>query len=156
MDEALSYYTPRAPTSPFVDADFTGKVVEVFDGDTFAILHNGETRRIRLNGVICPEMNQQDGYKAKRFTSKLILGKKVGVEKYGADKYGRTVADVILQDGTNRNHALLKSGWAWWYRKHKSTQYLRELEASAKAAHKGLWATPDPMLPWGWRRMRKG
>jgi hypothetical protein len=34
------------------------------------------------------------------------------------DRYGRTIADVLLPDGTNVNHSLVKDGWCWWYRKY--------------------------------------
>ena len=36
----------------------------------------------------------------------------------GLDKYGRTIADVLLPDGTNVNRELVKEGWCWWYRKY--------------------------------------
>jgi endonuclease YncB( thermonuclease family) len=31
---------------------------------------------------------------------------------------GRTIADVLLPDGTFVNHTLVKDGWCWWYRKY--------------------------------------
>jgi hypothetical protein len=31
---------------------------------------------------------------------------------------GRTLADVLLLDGTNVNHTLVEDGWCWWYRKY--------------------------------------
>jgi endonuclease YncB( thermonuclease family) len=31
----------------------------------------------------------------------------VALEPFGKDKYGRTIADVLLPDGTNFNHALV-------------------------------------------------
>ena len=34
---------------------------------------------------------------------------------HGLDKYGRTLADVILPDGTNVNQELVKQGWCWCY-----------------------------------------
>ena len=35
-----------------------------------------------------------------------------------ADKYRRTIADVLLPDGTYVNHTLVKEGLCWWYRKY--------------------------------------
>ena len=46
------------------------------------------------------------------------MDKDVTVETFGKDKYGRMIADVLLPDGTNVNHALVKDGWCWWYRKY--------------------------------------
>jgi endonuclease YncB( thermonuclease family) len=46
-----------------------------------------------------------------------VFGKDVTLQTFGKDKYGRTIADVLLPDGTNVNHELVKDGWCWWYRK---------------------------------------
>jgi endonuclease YncB( thermonuclease family) len=37
--------------------------------------------------------------------------KDVTVQTYGHDKYKRTLADVLLPDGTNVNRTLVKNGW---------------------------------------------
>ena len=34
--------------------------------------------------------------------------KKVTIQTYGLDKYGRSLADVVLPDGTNVNRSLVK------------------------------------------------
>jgi len=46
---------------------FTGKVVEVTDGDTYQVKRaSGETVTVRLYGVDCPESSQSYRSKAKR------------------------------------------------------------------------------------------
>ena len=35
------------------------------------------------------------------------------LQTFGEDKYGRTIADVLLPDGTNVNHKSAKDGWCW-------------------------------------------
>jgi endonuclease YncB( thermonuclease family) len=40
-----------------------------------------------------------------------------------ARRLGPTLADVILPDGTNVNHTLVKDGWYWWYRKYASAHH---------------------------------
>ena len=50
------------------------------------------------------------GQKAKHAASALVFGKEVTLQTYGRDKYGRTIADVLLTDGTNVNHTLVKDG----------------------------------------------
>jgi micrococcal nuclease len=72
----------------------------------------------RLNGIGCPEKGQAYGTRAKRATSALVFGKHVTLHTYSKDKYGRTIAEVLLPDGTNVNHELVKDGWCWWYRKY--------------------------------------
>lgn len=97
---------------------FTGKVVSVLDGDTIEVLHNGKAQRIRLYGIDCPEKGQAFGTTAKQATSALVFALDVTLEIHGKDKYGRILADVLLADGANVNHALVKDGWCWWYRKY--------------------------------------
>ena len=82
--------------------------------------------------------------------------KEVTLQTHGYDKYGRTLADVLLPDGTNVNHTLVKDGWCWWYRKYAPGDTVLEgLENEAREARKGLWADPQPVPPWEWRQLRR-
>ena len=99
-------------------SDFAGPVVSVLDGDTLEVLHNRHPERIRLSGIDCPEKGQAFGNNAKHAASPLAFGKEVTLQTHGKDKYGRTLADVLLPDGTNANQALVKDGWCWWFRKY--------------------------------------
>jgi micrococcal nuclease len=132
------------------------RVVSVLDGQTIAVLHSNRTERIRLNGIDCPGKGQAHSKGAKHAASALVFGKEVTLETHGLDKYGRTVADVILPDGTNVNHELVKEGWCWWYRKYAPGNVaLEELEKEARDAKKGLWADPAPVPPWVYRKARR-
>ena len=134
-------------------ADFSGPVVRVLDGDTIEVLHNQRPERIRLSGIDCPEKGQAYGQKAKHAASSLVFGKEVTLQTHGKDKYGRTIADVLLLDGSNVNHALVKEGWCWWYRKYApGNTTLERLEAEARESRMGLWADPHPVPPWEWRK----
>jgi micrococcal nuclease len=71
-------------------------------------------------------------------------------------RYGRTLADVLLPDGTNVNHSLVKEGWCWWYRKYAPNDTdLQRLQTEARQARKGLWNDPAPIPPWIYRKMRQ-
>lgn len=72
----------------------------------------------------------------------------------GAKARGRILTDVLLPDGTHVNHALVKDGWCWWSRKYApgDTVVLEGLEKEAREAKKGLWADPQPVPPWEWRK----
>jgi micrococcal nuclease len=134
-------------------ADFTGSVVSILDGDTIEVLYNNRAERIRLSGIDCPEKGQAYGQKAKHAASGLAFGKEVTLQTQGLDKYGRTFADVLLPDGTNVNHELVKDGWCWWSRKYaQGDTVLEGLEKGARGSRKGLWADPQPVLPWEWRK----
>jgi len=93
--------------------DFTGPVVSVLDGDTLEVLHNQHPTRIRLSGIDCPVKGQAYGQKAKQAASELAYGKEATLQTHGKDKYGRTIANVMLSDGANVNHTLVRDGWCW-------------------------------------------
>ena len=135
---------------------FTGEVVSVLDGDTIEVLHNGKAQRVQLYGIDCPETGQPFGSNAKQATSAMVFAMNVTLEIHGKDKYGSILADVLLADGTNVNHALVKDGWCWRYRKHTPNDTaLEKLETEAIEAGRGLWADPQPVPPWEWRKKGK-
>jgi micrococcal nuclease len=131
--------------------EITGPVVSVLDGDTIEVLHNHRAERIRLNGIDCPEKGQAYGKRAKQATSELAFGKEVTLKTFGKDKYRRTIADVLLPDGSSVNHTLVKNDCWWWYRKYASGgAILEKLEKDARETKKGLWINPAPIPPWPW------
>ena len=103
------------------------------------VLHNQHSERIHLSGIDYSEKGQAYGQKAKQAASALVLGKKVTLRTHGKDKYGRTIADVLLHDGTNVNHTLIKEGWCWWYRKYAAQDAeLEKLDSETREAQRGL------------------
>jgi len=130
-----------------------GKVVSIADGDTLTVLAGTTQHKIRLHGIDCPERKQPFGARAKELTGALAFGKIVSVEVVDRDRYGRSVGIVTLPDGTIVNHALLKAGLAWWYRKYApNDKTLAKLEATAKKSRIGLWSDASATAPWDWRR----
>lgn len=90
-------------------------------------------RKFRLSGIDYPEKGQAYGKRAKQAASELVFGKEVTLQTFGKDKYGRTIADVLLPDGTNVNHELVKDGWCWWYQKYApGSTTLERLEVEAR------------------------
>jgi hypothetical protein len=80
-----------------LDADFQATVIHIIDGDTLTVLNEvKEQKRIRLNGIDCPEAGQAYGNKAKEFTKDLVAGKMVTVQAFEQDKYGRTINERTL------------------------------------------------------------
>ncbi len=131
---------------------FHGQVVRVVDGDTIVVLNtNNQQVKIRLEGIDCPESNQDFGAKAKKYTSDLCFGKQVRVVESGNDRYGRTLAFVYVND-ICVNEELLKAGLAWHYKKYNQAEYLAQLEWNAKKRKLGLWSFNNPIAPWEFRR----
>jgi endonuclease YncB( thermonuclease family) len=133
-------------------AEFRGRVVGVTDGDTLTVLHDGRAEKIRLHGIDAPEHGQPFSQRAKEATVTLAMSQVVTVQIRTRDRYGRTVADVRLPGGRFLNEALVRAGYAWWFRRYSSDPRLAAAEAEARAARTGLWADPLPVPPWEWRR----
>jgi micrococcal nuclease len=56
----------------------------------------------------------------------------------------------------NLNQELVKQGWCWWYRKYAPGDTVLEgLENKAREARKGVWADPQPVPPWQWRKRKE-
>jgi micrococcal nuclease len=136
-------------------AEFSAPVIGISDGDTIKVLQDGVSKRIRLWGIDCPEMKQAFGTRAKQFTGDLAFGKTVTLRVHDVDRYGRQVAEIILPDGRNLNHEIVRAGFAWWYRQYaRHDAELERLEAEAEAAKRGLRADKEPMPPWEFRRSK--
>ena len=141
---------------PTPEFGLTGRVVRVADGDTISRLDKNNTQyKIRLHGIDTPERDQAYGKAAWDALSDLVAGRTVGIVVLGKDTYGRTDGTVYLDDA-NINLAMVAGGHAWWYRYYAPNNRLLEVtEQQARDAGKGLWANPDPMPPWDWRRQQR-
>ena len=143
---------------PLHAQSITGKVISVADGDTITILNSHKQQtKIRFYGIDTPEKDQAFGKKAKQFTASLTAGKQAKVKVYDTDRYGRSVG-VVFINGTNVNEELLKSGYAWQYKKYCKASfcgYWLKLEEHARSFAFGLWADNNPLPPWKWRKAKR-
>ena len=131
---------------------FSGKVVGISDGDTIKVLRDGKAITVRLYGIDAPEDGQDYSNKAKQALSALVFGQTVTVEAKETDLYKRIIGRIKLQDGRYANEELVSQGFAWWYQEYaKKDTGLKELEAQAKSAKRGLWADQSPIPPWEYR-----
>lgn len=130
---------------------FQAKVVAVKDGDSIVVLRNGKEIQVRLNGVDAPERDQAFGTRARKFTLASCYNSVVTVREVGLDKYGRTLAEVTLPDGRSFNQEIVRSGYAWWFRRYSDDEVLERLEEEARKAKRGLWAGENPLPPWEYR-----
>lgn len=138
-------------------------VVAVRDGDTVEVEIDGRPVVIRLAGIDAPESGQPAGEQAQRFAEAwLARHGPPEVLMTDTDRYGRVIA-ILYPAGHQRatgyvgslNAALVTAGWAWWYRAYApAARVLRDGEADARAAARGLWRRSNPVAPWDWRRRR--
>ena len=132
--------------------EFEGRVVEIVDGDTVGVMHDGRAERIRLHGIDAPEKRQAFGRRAQDYLGELIFKQNVRVVVRSKDRYGRTVAELFL-GAKNVNHEMVRAGMAWWFRRYAPRdQVLQDLEEKAREAGVGLWRDPDAVAPWTFRR----
>lgn len=132
----------------------------VRDGDSIDVVNDdGVQVNIRLYGIDAPESKQAFGYQAKKRLTQLVSRKIIRIENVDTDRYGRTVALVRLVDGTLVNEEMVRSGLAWVYDQYCKEPDLcadlRQAQAEAKGAGRGLWAESDPTPPWEWRKHNK-
>jgi endonuclease YncB( thermonuclease family) len=136
-------------------------VQSVVDGDTINIV--GEKNRIRLASIDAPELShgygrpgQPFGQFAKSALEVRLRAGEVSLDCVDVDRYGRSIC-VVFQAGFNVNQWMVEQGLAWantaQVRYLRSREYLA-LQDRAKAAQKGLWAEPNPVEPWLWRRQK--
>jgi len=131
-------------------AEFTGRVVSVADGDTLTVRDGARDVHVRLWGIDAPERGQPWSKRSREALAARVLRRDVTVEGRGKDSYGRVLARVRI-DGVDMAEAQVRDGWAWVFRRYTDDAALMALEAEARAARRGLWASPDPEAPWQWR-----
>ena len=134
----------------------------VIDGDTYAVKldRTGEQARVRLAWMDTPEQDQPFGPEATAWAEASLLGQRVVLTVQDVDRYGRTVAQLSVEGkGQMWDVAatLARTGLAWLDPRYGADREgLREDQALAKSEGAGLWAQPQPMSPWEWRRLGKG
>jgi micrococcal nuclease len=140
----------RSPTAagPTTTADETLRVRKVIDGDTITVSGVGT---VRLLGVDAPEKTggyrdaERYGDEATRFMRELVDGKVVRLEYDGErkDQFNRTLAYVVLENGTIANEAIIRAGWAETYRRftYRRKPQFQAAERDARAAGRGMWAS---------------
>jgi len=135
-------------------------VVSVVDGDTLWAKEAGDSFKIRLYGIDCPEKDQPAGLEAKAFVQNLMqsAANSVELQKKGFDRYGRTLAIVLMSDGSTLQEQLLKNGHAWLYDdfcKDFICLEWKRLEYMARAEKRGLWEQSNALPPWEWRKLHR-
>jgi len=134
------------------DGDAWKTVTAVIDGDTIRVGEGWRRTTVRLIGVDTPEVAHGErrgepfGPEATEFTRRALAGRRVRLEVQPHDQidaYGRLLAYVFLEDGTLFNRELVRQGYARAYTRFQFAyrEEFRRLEAEARAAGRGMWAT---------------
>ena len=162
----LASVAPTPPAAPASSADTPSpstraanshlwRVVGVLDGDTVTCLdENNQQQKIRLAEIDAPEIGQDYGKVSREALAGMVFGKTVEVVDEGRDRYGRWIGHLVV-DGVDVNRQMVATGNAWHYAAYSSDQSLASVQTQAQSQRLGLWAQPDPMPPWEFRKNAK-
>lgn len=134
---------------------WAGQVLSVRDGDTYKIQAPWGTEVVRPKCFDTPELVDKKGrwleqpgaVEAAAFARDLLEGKQVWVEPLTFGYFHRPLVNILLADGRRLAVVMIEAGHAWY-----GCSKFKALQAQAKAARRGLWADPNPLPPYKWRR----
>lgn len=133
----------------------------VLDGDTVDVYVDGQKKaRIRLLGIDAPESSQEYGQNSGQTLENCIASGPVVVSYRHDDGKDRMLGKVVA-GGVDCNYEQVKVGSAWHYKQYQNEQPASDRplysssELQARSGQKGLWANPQPLEPWLYRRQNK-
>ena len=137
-------------------------VTEIIDGDTFNAVdkNTGEVMTIRMAEIDSPEESykhkgqgiyQDYALESKQALIDFIFGKTVSITPLAIDVQGRYLSKVSF-NGVDINKKMVLTGSAWAYEPYVFDKSLFDTQAKAKSKGLGLWALPNPVPPWIWKK----
>jgi endonuclease YncB( thermonuclease family) len=158
-------FHPDAPVKSAADPawskpfqqELRGKVIRIVDGDTFEmLLSTRETVNVRLDGIDAPERGMPFATVSKNYLAQLCFGKQVRLDVSKRDRWKRPIAKVYV-DGSSAEvgEQMVRAGMAWHFTKYSNSTTLDRAERDARIAKRGLWADPNPVAPWLWRKAKR-
>ena len=133
---------------------WTGKVVDVRDGDVLKVSHPEKgVLTIMLYGIDAPDERQPFFKEAKEFLTDKVEGQVVTVQEFVTGQ--KLVTAVIFHGGVNINEQVLQAGYCWVYKKYCDQDFFsdwRTYEKQARDQKLGLWQEENPIPPWEWRK----
>jgi endonuclease YncB( thermonuclease family) len=130
--------------------DYSGTIIRVIDGDTFVFQTKEGSLKIRMYGIDAPERDQPYSKESTNFL-KQYLNKDAILKASGVDRYSRTLG-VLYIDRKDINLLAIKNGCAWHFKRYSNDQQYAQAQEYAKNNKLGLWALPNPIPPWDWRK----
>ena len=133
---------------------WTGRVVDVIDGDIIKVLHQEKgVVTMMLYGIDAPDEKQPFFKEATDFLRDKVEGQDVTIHEFLTGQ--KIVTAVIVHDGANVNEQVLHVGYGWVYRKYCDQGFCSDwlmYEKQARDQKLGLWQDENPTPPWEWRK----
>lgn len=138
---------------------------KVVDGDTFyGITDKGDTLKVNLWGVDCPEHDQPFGDSATYLVRELCEDRTFSMRIMSKDHDDWVIGSVLFYPSIKKQvdfnvapslaHTILLNGFGWRSKDSAPQEYnYKSSEQKAKANKRGLWSSPKPIAPWEWRKM---
>ena len=99
-----------------------GKAVRIVDGDTFDLLVDKTTHRIRLAGIDAPEKGQAFGTVSKQLLGTFCAGELLTVVVTNTDRNKRKIAEVYTTKKGWINKEMIAQGMAWHFVKYSTNK----------------------------------
>lgn len=136
---------------PAVSADDQqARVFKVLDGDRILVRTRARSQRLQIAGIDAPERLQPGGDFSVKVLEKMVLGKRVAIQIHGENAMGDPLVTLRYRK-YDIGLEMVKAGAAW--ASPTGGEALREAQAQARAASKGIWSAQgsEPVAPWVWR-----
>ena len=144
--------SPLQPSANRSAGPHLWRVVGVHDGDTVTCLdESNQQQKVRLAEIDAPEIGQDYGKVSREALAEMVFGKTVEVTEDGKDRYGRWIGH-LSSNGVDVNRQMIATGNAWHYEDYSRDTSLAALQAQAQSQRLGLWAQPNPVAPWDFRK----
>ena len=175
----FKYYLDSQPTTATIDVPGNPQTVydpaanlpefnvvpgSVYDGDTIRVVPVGisgypkaQQLKIRFACIDAPERDQPGGIEARDQLKRMLSesGDRVKLNIITTDRYGRSVAEVWNSGGFVQN-GLVHIGLAYPYEQYKDDcpnwDIVKSGEQYAQANRLGVWANPNAVKPWEYRK----
>lgn len=147
---------PLAVCSSGSAASLSGKVTEVVDGGSFAMVSLNHPLKVKLIGVAAPDQSQSYAGLSRQHLSDLVLDKFVTV-RFSALDGGFLVAQVQAGE-MDVNAQMIRDGGAWYNQADErllneaERQVYAKSQDAARGERRGLWQDESPVSPWEFRK----
>ena len=146
----------KTQQAEIVQQSYPVQVISIEDGDTFVgIGERGDTATYRVYCIEAPEIDQPQGYEARKYLYNLILQRRVEVVPRGGTPAQGMRVIVTTRDNDDVADRMLRSGYAWY--RNDSVNEVRYIRSQRFAQEEGvgIWSQPDDVAPGEWRRQRE-